>query len=98
MQRELRLQAGLRGAMGAAGLQSLSSSGFPTPFFSEEPGVRAPTAPSADLQPRLPPTQPVCQAHTLHLPQPSSAPPGSGQLVCGRLSWEGKGDRGALVC
>lgn len=29
MQRELRLQAGLRGGMGAAGLQSLSSSGFP---------------------------------------------------------------------
>lgn len=52
-------------------------------FLAEKPGVRAPKPPSRDLLPVPPPTHCVCQTHTLHVPLPSSASLGSGQLVCG---------------
>lgn len=82
---------------GTAWLQSLSSTGFP---WSLPPKKLGPQAPSKDLLPMPPPAQCLCQAHTPHLPTPpppSSALPGSGQLVCGRPSREGKGEGGICV-
>lgn len=71
------------GRVGAAGLQSLSPIGFPWLLSSLRGQVSRPSSPLLEMLPVTPPTHCDCQTRTLHLPRPSSALPGSGQLVCG---------------